>query len=108
MIRKRYKKETSKNNLKEIVNNSIRLTLYRSIVTTITTIMPVICLILFGAVEIINFNIALLVGFITGLFSSIFIATNTWQILETKNINKPRKETKKEEVEELKIKGINC
>ena len=65
-------------------------------------------LIIFGAVEIINFNIALLVGFICGLFSSIFIATNLWLILEEKRLKKPKKENTKEEVEELKIKGINC
>ena len=108
MVRKNYKKEVPIDKLEEIVNNSIRLTLFRSIVTTVTTIMPVICLIIFGAVEIINFNIALLIGFICGLFSSIFIATNLWLILEIRWLKKPKKETKKEEVEELRIKGINC
>lgn len=104
MIRKNY---NEKDNLDEIVNNSVRLTLFRSIITTITTIMPVICLIIFGAVEIINFNIALLVGFIVGLFSSIFISNNLWLILEIRRLKRPKKE-EKEEVEELKIKGINC
>ena len=108
MVRKNYNKEVSFDKLEEIVNNSIRLTLFRSIVTTVTTIMPVICLIIFGAVEIINFNIALLVGFIAGLFSSIFIATNLWLILEIRRLKKPKKENIKEEVEELRIKGINC
>lgn len=104
MIRKNY---NEKDKLDDIVNNSVRLTLFRSIITTITTIMPVICLIIFGAVEIINFNIALLVGFIVGLFSSIFISNNLWLILEIKRLKRPKKE-EKEEVEELKIKGINC
>lgn len=108
MVRKNYKKEVPIDKLEEIVNNSIRLTLFRSIVTTVTTIMPVICLIIFGAVEIINFNIALLIGFICGLFSSIFIATNLWLMLEIRKLKKPKKEPKKEEVEELRIKGINC
>jgi len=108
MVRKNYNKEVKPEELEVIVNNSVRLTLFRSIITTITTIMPVICLIIFGAVEIINFNIALLVGFICGLFSSIFISNNLWLILETRRLKKPKKENKKEEVEELKIKGINC
>ena len=94
--------------LEKIVNNSVRLTLFRSIVTTVTTIMPVICLIIFGATEIINFNIALLVGFVCGLFSSIFISNNLWLILEIRRMKRPKKENKKEEVEELRIKGINC
>ena len=108
MIRKNYNKEVSSDKLEKIVNNSVRLTLFRSIVTTVTTIMPVICLIIFGATEIINFNIALLVGFVCGLFSSIFISNNLWLILEIRRLKKPKKENKKEEVEELRIKGINC
>ena len=108
MVRKNYKGEVSASKLEDIVNDSVRLTLFRSIVTTVTTIMPVICLIIFGAVEIINFNIALLVGFIAGLFSSIFISHNLWLILEIIKLKKPKKENKKEEVEELRIKGINC
>lgn len=108
MVRKNYDKEVSPDKLEEIVNNSVRLTLFRSIITTVTTIMPVICLIIFGATEIINFNIALLVGFVLGLFSSIFISNNLWLILEIRRIKKPKKEKKKEEVEELRIKGINC
>lgn len=108
MVRKNYNKEVSSDKLEEIVNNSVRLTLFRSIITTVTTIMPVICLIIFGATEIINFNIALLVGFSLGLFSSIFISNNLWLILEIRRLKKPKKEKKKEEVEELRIKGINC
>lgn len=108
MVRKNYNKEVSSDKLEEIVNNSVRLTLFRSIITTVTTIMPVICLIIFGATEIINFNIALLVGFTLGLFSSIFISNNLWLILEIRRLKKPKKEKKKEEVEELRIKGINC
>lgn len=108
MIRKNYNKEVSSDKLEEIVNNSVRLTLFRSIVTTVTTIMPVICLIIFGATEIINFNIALLVGFTLGLFSSIFISNNLWLILEIRRQKRPKKEKKNDEVEELRIKGINC
>lgn len=108
MIRKNYNKKVNKEELKNVVNNSVRLTLFRSIITTLTTIMPVISLIIFGANEIINFNIALLVGFIAGLFSSIFISNNLWLLLEEHNIKKPKKEKKSEEAEEIRIKGINC
>ena len=111
MIRKNYnrKKELTKEDLPEIVNNSVRLTLTRTIMTTITTLIPIICLIFFGASEILNFNLALLVGFIAGVFSSIYISNQIWLILESKRLSKPKKEDNdKEEVEELKIKGINC
>ena len=40
----------------EVVNNSVRITLFRSILTTLTTILPVICLMVWGAREIVNFR----------------------------------------------------
>ena len=78
--------------------------------TTFTTILPVICLIIFGAREIENFNIALLVGFIAGVFSSTFISNQLWLIFENRQINKEKKPKKDEddEVQELKVKGVNC
>lgn len=111
MVRKNYnnKKNVTKEDLPEIVNDSVRLTIFRSLMTTITTIVPILCLIFFGASEILNFNLALLVGFIAGVFSSIYVSNQLWLILESRRISKPKKEKKKtDEVEELKIKGINC
>lgn len=111
MVRKNYnsRKNVTKEDLPEIVNDSVRLTIFRSLMTTITTIVPILCLIFFGASEIINFNLALLVGFIAGVFSSIYVSNQLWLILESRRISKPKKEKKKDnEVEELKIKGINC
>ena len=81
----------------------------RTIYTSITTILPVIALIVLGSREILNFNIAMLIGLIAGTYSSIFIATALFKYLEGKSINKPKKEKKVyHEVEEKKIKGINC
>ena len=111
MIRKNYnkKKEIKKEDLIEIVNNSVRLTLFRTIITTLTTLIPILCLIFFGAVEIINFNLALLVGFIAGVFSSIYISNQIWLILESKKLSKPVKNDKDiDDINELQIKGINC
>ena len=94
----------------ELVNDSVRITFFRSLLTTITTIFPVICLMILGAREIVNFNIALLVGFIAGVYSSIFISNQIWLILEIRSLKKPKKEKKDDddEVEEIKIKGVNC
>ena len=111
MIRKNYnnKKDKVKEELPEIVNNSVRLTFFRTIMTTITTLIPILCLIFFGSGEIIEFNLALLIGFIAGVFSSIYVSNQIWLILETRRLSKPKKEDKDiDEVEELKIKGINC
>ena len=74
--------------------------------------LPVIALIVFGSHDVVNFNIALLVGLLAGTYSSIFIAVQLWMMLEKRNIGKPQKkkwyEDDKKEVEELKVKGINC
>lgn len=111
-IRSNYKKEKiNKNNVLEldkIVNKSINDTLFRSILTTVTTIIPVIILIICGSSEILNFNIALLVGFIAGVYSSIFISNALWLIFERKSIIKgPKKKKKYDEIDELCVKGIN-
>lgn len=104
-------KITKKDDLKEIINLSLRQTLRRSIITTITTLIPVITLIVLGSKEIYNFNIALLFGLVSGVYSSIFIATQILYFLEKKNIGKPQKKKWYEEdnePKEKKIKGINC
>ncbi len=108
-IKNKYKGEIkNKEDLKDIVNVGLRETLGRSIITTITTMLPVICLILFGSHEISNFNIALLIGLIAGSLSSIFFASQLWMLIESKNIGKVKKKwLDDDEVEELKIKGIN-
>ena len=93
----------------ELVNNSVRITFFRSILTTITTIIPVICLMILGAREIVNFNIALLVGFIAGVYSSIYISNPIWLILEIRKLKRPPKEHKEDdEIEEIKVKEVNC
>ena len=76
--------------------------------TTITTLLPVVVLMIFGAREIINFNIALFVGFIAGVYSSIFISNQIWYYLEKRKIEKPKKIDDDDEISELKVKGINC
>lgn len=77
--------------LKDLVNRSLRQTFARSIITTITTLLPVISLIVLGSHEILNFNVALLIGLIYGVFSSVFIASGFWYQFEKKQIGKPVK-----------------
>lgn len=93
----------------DLVNDSVRITFFRSILTTMTTIFPVICLMVLGAREIVNFNIALLVGFIAGVYSSIYISNQIWLMLEIRSIKKPKKEKKDDdEINEIEVKGVNC
>ena len=104
-------KISNKNDLLEVVNLSIRQTFTRSLITTTTTILPVITLLLFGTYQIYTFNVAMFVGLIIGTYSSIFIASQLWLELEKKNIKRGRKSKKikleDDELEEKVITGIN-
>ena len=102
--------ELDKEELISLVNDSVRTTFFRSILTTVTTIFPVICLMLWGAHEIFNFNVALLVGFIAGVYSSIYISNQLWLFLEIRRVTKPKKNKKNDddEINEIQVKGVNC
>lgn len=111
MIRELYKeKKNVKTNedINKIVDTSVKRVLSRTILTSVTTIIPVIMLLIMGAKEIVNFNIALLVGFIFGTLSSIFVSNYLWSKLEYIRITKPIKDDDDDEITEYKVKGINC
>ena len=93
-----------------ICNLSIQETFTRTIYTTITTLLPVIILLILGSKGIYTFNMAMLFGLIAGTYSSIFIATIIFIAIEKKNIGKNLKTKKeyKDEINEKQIKGINC
>ncbi|MBK3493410.1 protein translocase subunit SecDF [Viridibacillus sp. YIM B01967] len=74
--------------LANIVNKSLRQTLGRSVNTVLTVIIVVVALLLFGAPSIQNFSIALLIGLITGMYSSIFIAAQIWFSLKKRQMKK--------------------
>ncbi len=61
--------------LKEIINASINQTLSRTLLTTITTLMVVLAIFLFGGEVLNDFAFLLLVGFIAGIYSTIYIAS---------------------------------
>lgn len=103
-------KVESKEEVNNIINASLSDTIMRSLITTITTLIPVVCLILFGSHEINNFNIALLFGLVSGTYSSVFIACQLWGVLFKRNIGKDLNKKwydDEDEPEEKIIKGIN-
>lgn len=59
----------------EIMNRSINQTLRRTILTSLTTLLVVITLLLFGGEVIWGFAFALLIGVLVGTYSSIFVAS---------------------------------
>ena len=66
----------------DMVNVSIWETLTRSINTTMITLLPVVCLLLFGGATLKDFAFALLVGIMSGAYSSIFVASPITTILK--------------------------
>ena len=61
----------------EIVNRALNDTLSRTLMTSITTLLVVTSLFIFGGEVIHAFSIALLIGILIGTYSSIYIASNT-------------------------------
>ena len=104
------KKKLTQEKFAEICNTSIQETFTRTIYTTITTLLPVVILLILGSSGIFTFNMAMLFGLIAGTYSSIFIATIIFMALEKKNLGKEEKKKKvyTDDIEEKKIKGINC
>ncbi|WJP97016.1 protein translocase subunit SecDF [Macrococcus bovicus] len=77
---------TAPEQIDRIVNSSIRQTMTRSINTVLTVIIVVVALIFLGAPSIFNFSVALLIGLVSGVFSSIFIAVPLWGILKKRQL----------------------
>ena len=91
--------------LKEIVNKSIKDTMARSIYTSLTTLLPVVALLIMGSKEILTFNVAMIIGLIAGTYSSLLIAPRLYVFFAKNNKTKKKKQVK--EVSEKIIKGIN-
>jgi preprotein translocase subunit SecF len=68
----------------EVVDFSISETLVRSINTSLTAVLTLLCLLLFGGTNIRWFVVALLVGIVSGTYSSIFNAAPILAIWESK------------------------
>jgi preprotein translocase subunit SecF len=69
----------------EVVNISLTETLDRTLVTSLTTLLVLACLALFGGEMINGFAVALIVGVCIGTYSSIYVAANVLMLM---NVNK--------------------
>ena len=74
--------------LENIANISIRQTLTRSINTVLTVLVTVVALAIFGSEAIRNFSIALFIGLLCGVYSSLLIASQLWLDLKIKELKK--------------------
>lgn len=83
-IRENKAKATSRTSLAEIINKSITETLSRSINTSVTTFIMVFVLAVFGVDSVRQFAIPLIVGIISGCYSSVCVASPLWCVLSGK------------------------
>ncbi len=72
-----------------LINKSVGQTLSRSLFTSLTTFFMVLSLFIFGVADIRMFALPLMVGVISGTYSSIFIASPIWY-----DLKRSRKEKK--------------
>ena len=101
--------KVTKEKITDIANRSLQETFMRTIYTSFTTLIPVVALIFLGSNEILTFNLAMLFGLIAGTYSSIFIAAAIYVAIEKKIFGKTKiKKVYTDDIQEKKIKGINC
>ncbi len=81
----------NKRRFDEMINTSIRQVVRRSIYTSISTLIPITALLIFGESTLSDFAFALLVGILAGTYSSIFVASpvlalyKQWRATAVKN-----------------------
>lgn len=88
----------------ELVNDSINQTLGRSINTSVAVLLLVVCLLLFGGDTTRAFSMALVIGILSGAYSSVFIAGSILtDITRLRGGEKDVKPTKKNKKNDAKV-----
>ena len=74
----------TKHDLVDVLNRSVNQTLSRTLLTSLTTLGAVLCLLFLGGAVIRPFALAMSIGIVVGTYSSTFIAAPTLLFLETR------------------------
>ncbi|MFK7696540.1 protein translocase subunit SecF [Paenibacillus sp. HJGM_3] len=82
----RFSKLRTEEDLADLVNKSIWQTMGRSINTVITVLVAALCLFIFGSESIKLFALAKIIGLVSGVYSSICLATPMWFLLKRKSM----------------------
>lgn len=77
-------KNMRRKSIEEVANISITQTMRRSINTSLTTLITIVCVYIFVP-TVRDFSFPLIIGIATGTYSSIFIASPIWVLLKKKN-----------------------
>jgi SecD/SecF fusion protein len=86
-IRENLQNTLSKN-FEKIFNEAINETLSRTLITSVTTLLVVVILLVFGGEVLRGFSFSILVGILVGTYSSIFIASPLVVDLTSKSLEK--------------------
>ncbi len=98
-----YFRKTPNGDKKEIINRAINDTLSRTIMTSLTVFLTILILFIFGGEVTRGFAFAMLIGVITGTYSSIFVAAPVLVDMDKKGSLKVEvdREAKIEELKKL-------
>ena len=72
----------------QVINEALNSTLCRTLNTSITTLVVVLCIFILGGATIRSFTFAILLGIVVGTFSTLFVATPIAYELQKKKIKK--------------------
>ena len=84
-IRENSKRLGRKMTMSEIVDESIRQSITRTLNTSLTTIFAVATLYVLGVESIKDFTLPIIAGLISGTYSSVFIAGSIWAVWDGKS-----------------------
>ena len=85
-IRENKRKIVKNSDDKEIINKSISQTLTRTVYTSLTTIIVIVVVYIFALLNnqqvLKEFSLPLIIGILVGTYSSVFIASSLWYMLD--------------------------
>ncbi|MDG0811203.1 protein translocase subunit SecF [Cohnella rhizosphaerae] len=84
----RFARARTFEDLVEIVNRSVNQTLGRSINTVIAVLFASLALLFWGSESIRMFSLAMSIGLIVGMYSSICIASQVWLIMKNRSLHR--------------------
>jgi len=74
-IREMIRARAGTGKIRDIMNEAISITLSRTLLTSLTTLIPMVALYFFGGPSMKEFSLPILIGIIVGTYSSIYIAS---------------------------------
>ncbi len=91
-----------KKDAQQIINTSVNMTLSRTIVTSLTTLVVLIALLLMGGESVHAFALAMIVGVVIGTYSSIYVASSSLLMMGiTKEALMPPEKDEADELAEI-------